>query len=142
MVILNFEFVSYVGKYCCESSCCDLSKEMQEKGYVPALPPSTPFNASLLIAELKSERMHTFCSGTECAFFCHPGNYGATCCKNPRFACPSKTRCCSNSFPENPWCCRPDQRCSSMKNLCINGAFTTSSTMMSMLFAFIIRIAS
>lgn len=138
--VLNLEFVSLLGKYCCDSGCCDISKELQDKGYVPALPPASPLNVT--VSRVEPKTMNAPCFGTQCGSYCIPNVYAGTCCNNPRFACPSLTRCCSNSYSERPWCCRSYQRCSSIRNLCINSAVTTSTAMMSMLFAFMIGVTS
>lgn len=108
------EFIFYLGKYCCESGCCDLSKELQDKGYVPALPPSTPLNVITSDFEPNSTEEH--CLGTQCGQYCHPNGY--TCCNNPIYSCPPSTKCC-NSSNEHPWCCKTSQRCSTTRYLCM-----------------------
>lgn len=112
------EFLFCLGKYCCESGCCDISKELQGKGYVPALPPASTLNVNASMTETKP--MNSVCFGTQCGPHCLPIVHGSTCCSNPMFACPPNTKCCSNSSFEHPWCCKMSQSCSTIKNICIN----------------------
>ena len=142
--MLNYFFFS-LGKYCCElptgkSGCCEISKEWKDKGYVPACPSSSLINSTVSMAQPKTQ--NAVCFGTQCGSYCIPNVYGGTCCSNQRYACPTATRCCSNSYSERPWCCMRYQRCSTIKGLCINGAVSTSTAMMSVLFAFMIGVAS
>lgn len=108
----NMDFISYLGKYCCESGCCDIPKELQEKGYIPALP------LNLTIADPRTK--NSVCYGTQCGDYCMENVYGGTCCPNQKYGCPQTARCCGNSYSDVPWCCKKSQLCSRIRNMCIN----------------------
>lgn len=123
----NLKFISYLGKYCCKSGCCDISKEMQDKGYVPALPPASSLNITVSMAQSKT--LNSFCIGTECGeIYCIVNVFDGTCCPNPRYGCPSNTICCGDSYSETPWCCQKSQRCGLVKNQCLNNADSCDGT--------------
>ena len=137
--------IFHLGNYCCDlpngkPGCCEITKEWKDKGYVPALPPFSPVNNTVSMTQPKT--MNAVCPGTQCGQYCFPNSYGAKCCDNPRYACNSGTKCCSNSYDEQPWCCQSYQRCAPIRMLCFNGAFTMSAAMTTMLFAFMIGIVS
>lgn len=140
VVVLNLDFFFHSVMYCCVSGCCDTSKEMENKGYVPALPPASSRN--IIVSMALPKVMNVSCFETQCGSHCIRNVYNGTCCNNPNFACPPHTRCCSNSNSEHSWCCQNNLHCSSMRMICINSAVTTSTDMLSMLFAFMIGVVS